>query len=220
MPLAIPDDSFQIGARCLLVLMGQRFLVSVIDAKPETLRLSFPVSDFPVDGMHVDLEFHDEQGYVSYETEVLHGPKELGDGMLVRRPPSVTRNQHRSSWRVPADFKAELKDHVHPRRTKVPVINLSAGGMLIRSSVPFEIGASVDVLLPIPQGDTHALIGQVMHLSQMEDARIETTLYGLRFVGGDPYVTQDITRYLWRRLRELHPEGLSHLRRTTDKISG
>ncbi len=100
---------FTEGTRALLILMGQRFLVTVLNANTDTLRVSFPVQDFPLEGMYVNLEFHDDLGYVTYETEVIESPKQAGDGLLIRRPPESVRTHHRTAWRVSADFRVEIK---------------------------------------------------------------------------------------------------------------
>ncbi|MCC6143375.1 MAG: hypothetical protein IT368_06180, partial [Candidatus Hydrogenedentes bacterium] len=88
------DPHFRKGGQCLLILMGQRFLVTILSVEQDRFLLSFPACDFPIDGMHVDLEFHDEDGYVRYESEVLLGPAEAGDGVVVKRPVHLHFNRH------------------------------------------------------------------------------------------------------------------------------
>ena len=210
------DSHFQAGTRCLLVLMGHRFLVSIIRVAPETIRLSFPTGDFPVEGMRVELEFHDEAGYASYETEILEGPRQVGDGLLVKRPSEMNRNQHRSSWRVPTDLEADLKGHVHPRRYRVRVLNLSAGGLLGCAETPLVLGDTVELSLALPGFEQAALTAQVVHTAAAGGAEAGQTLVGLQFVALDPAVRTGISRYLWRRLRELYPSDYTFLRRKSD----
>jgi hypothetical protein len=47
------DHLFVTGNRCLLLIMGQRFLVSIQKVTDNTIEVSFPVRDFPVEGMRV-----------------------------------------------------------------------------------------------------------------------------------------------------------------------
>ena len=66
--------------------MDQRFMVGILSVTPETVRVSFPMNHFPAPGMRVELEFHDAQGYTSYESEVIETPATVGDGLLLVHP--------------------------------------------------------------------------------------------------------------------------------------
>lgn len=212
-------DNFRVGNRGLLILMGSRYLVAVLSVTEDTVVVSFPANDFPIDGMRVDLEFHDVGGYATYETEVLHGPREAGDGVVLRKPETIHLHRHRTSWRVPVDFKAELKDHVHPRVHEVPVINISAGGLLVRTMADLKMNDDVDITFTIPNGPRLKMVAQVMHVSLPPSGRaVPASIVGLQFVGVDPVVQQQIVAYTWRRVREIYPEDLRHLRRRSDRI--
>ncbi len=212
---------FNEGERCLVILAGERFLVTILRVGGDRIQVTFPTSDFPIEGMHVDLEFHDENGYTAYESEVLETPREVGDGLVVKRPPSeMIRNNHRSAWRVPADFSVTMKHHVHPRRVEVPVINVSAGGMLLRTTMEVAVGDSIDLSFMLP-GELKAdqLLGRVMHVSTPPDAAENEHLVGLHFVTPDARSREALSKYIWRRLRELDPNKLRHHRRATDRIA-
>jgi c-di-GMP-binding flagellar brake protein YcgR len=214
------DPHFHKGAQCLLVLMGQRFLVSILNVHADRLRLSFPAADFPIGGMYVDLEFHDEDGYVRYESEVIDGPGDVGDGVTVKRPSNLVFNRHREHWRVPADFKVELKGHVHPRRHLSPVINISAGGLLVRSTAELELGDGVEIELVLPEGGKNLLTGQIVHLNQTQGARDAGQLLGIKFIGMDPEIAREIRAYVRHRVRELYFSGQRmHLRRSSDDLT-
>jgi c-di-GMP-binding flagellar brake protein YcgR len=209
---------FTEGTRALLILMGQRFLVTVLNANTDTLRVSFPVQDFPLEGMYVNLEFHDDLGYVTYETEVIESPKQPGDGLLIRRPPESVRTHHRTAWRVSADFRVEIKGHVHPRRYEAPVINLSSGGLLVRTDAPLNFGDNVDVEFNLTDEHRHRALAQVMHVNVLEKSQGGIPLVGLKFVNPDPELTKSVTHYIWRRLRQTHPSQYTKLRRVSDQI--
>ncbi|MCC6143273.1 MAG: PilZ domain-containing protein, partial [Candidatus Hydrogenedentes bacterium] len=125
----------------------------------------------------------------------------------------------RISWRVPADFRAEVKSHVHPRKHLVPVINISAGGVLFRSANLFDMGETVEIQFTLPEGGAHQLTGQVVHITDANSSRDQAQLYGLRFIGQDPLVTAEIRAYVRRRVRALYFSGQEmHLRRRSDLL--
>lgn len=199
------DHLFVSGNRCLLLIMGQRFLVSIQKVTDNTIEVSFPVRDFPVEGMRVDLEFHDMEGFTRFESEVLTAPREPGDYLIIRRPPASVRNYHRGSWRVPVDFKAEFKGHVHPRRVHVPVVNLSTGGILVLTDGEFEVGDMLEAAMPVPGLDGEKMTCKVVHRAAEPhgvDGLVQT---GCTFVSPDPTSLKAIADYISSRLKELGP---------------
>lgn len=198
------EDFFVPGNRCLLLIMQQRFLVSIQKVSDREIEVSFPVRDFPVEGMRVDLEFHDLEGFTRFESEVLATPKETGDFLVLRRPPAYVRNYHRGSWRVPVDFKAEIKGHVHPRRLHVPVVNLSTGGLLILSDGDLAVEDMLEAALPIESLRGEKMTCKVVH--RAEEAEPEGLVQiGCAFVSPDPAHLKLISAYIWDRIRELGP---------------
>lgn len=212
------SDQFQIenGQRGIVILLGQRFLVTVLSATPEHIRVSFPIHDFPIEGMQVNLEFHDEQGYFQVDTHVLKCPEQAGDGLLLFRPPDLHRKMHRSSWRVPVEFKAYLKDHVHPRRFEVDVLNISEGGMLIKTDANLKMGDMVDLSFTLPGHTNENLVAKVVHVSHATDTVKNTSAIGIQFVGLDPEFGAILARYIWRRLREVYSNRFKYSRRQSD----
>lgn len=205
-PRTASESLFIPGNRCLLLLMGQRYLVSIQATTDDSVMVSFPIRDFPVEGMRVELEFHDTEGYTRFESEVITAPKEVGDGLELRRPPEIVRTYHRGSWRVPVDFKANVKGHVHPRRLKVPVINLSTGGLLFLSDAPFENGDMLDAILPILGPDDDALTCKVVHRADAGRSMGGVVQVGATFISPDPTTIKSISNYIHDRLKELGPE--------------
>jgi hypothetical protein len=205
-PSTTPDTLFVPGNRCLLLLMGQRYLVTIQKAEDDSLSVSFPIRDFPVEGMRVDLEFHDTEGYTCFESEVMRAPKEVGDSLVLRRPPEFLRNYHRGSWRVPVDFKTSLKGHVHPRRLNVPVVNLSTGGMLILTDAPMEVGEMLEAKLPVPTLEGNPVTCKVVHRADAAQSLGGLVQVGCTFVSPDPTSVKAISDYILERLKELGPE--------------
>lgn len=200
------EEHFVAGARCLVEVLGRRYLSTVLTASDDRLRLTFPTLDFPLDGMYVSVEFHDDHGFTTYESEVLAGPKEVGDGLVVKRPPQEYRSRHRGSWRVPGDFAVQLKGHVHPRRYEAPVVNISTGGLLVKTHAELDMGDNLDLHLMLPgAGEALELLGQVVHCATEERGADDARLLGVRFVSPDPGDVERIRGYIRGRIRALYP---------------
>lgn len=202
------NQHFQVGNRCLLIIVEQRFLVAIQEVNEDSIRLSYPASQFPVAGMLMEMEFHDELGYARFETELLATPEAVGDGLLVRKPTEHCRTTHRGAWRIPADFNVILKSHVHPRRYELPVINLSAGGMLIQSEAELDLNDTVELKFLL-QGTEKPMnmLGQIMHIHQPDNPE-DDPLVGIRFINSETEDRKSISRYVWRRMRELYPDNV------------
>ena len=72
------------GNLCLLSVMRQYFMVEIVEVGEQSLKLSFPGRDYPVEGMPVDLQFHDKTGFYSYPSVVMRGPDSADSGIEVR----------------------------------------------------------------------------------------------------------------------------------------
>jgi hypothetical protein len=202
-----PTD-IQAGNRCMLSVGGRQFLVEILELQADTMHVSFPLGNFPLGGMRVELEFHDMSGYTQYDTVVVSGPSKVDDGIILGRPMASRRNQHRSSLRVPTDLTAQAKDQVHVRRYDAAVLDISEGGLLIRSEAPFDMETTIEVTLSLPGESVHVFLGQVVHMNQIEiDSGEEMRLFGMRFLTTDPQAAQALKRYIQQRLKELHAEG-------------
>ena len=198
---AIPLET---GTRCLLVVMNRRYMVSILQVSLETFRVTFPTVDFPIAGMTVELEVHDEHGYTAYVSEVVETPTVKGDGLLLRAPESTSRSDHRGFWRVSGDdIQVELKSHVHPRRYEVKVLDIGAGGMLISTRAPVEAGENVDLLLRLPGASPETLGAKIVHLPEGKGGGRSAVLIGLRFYNPDPVVIKAVSRYIWQRVKTL-----------------
>jgi len=204
-----PEEHVQVGSRCFIVLLDQRYLSTILKVADDVLRVSFPMRDFPVEGMTVMLEFHDDLGFTTYVCEVIDTAKAVGDGLRLRMAPGGVKNRHRSFWRVPVKLGAEVKDHVHPRRFAVTVLDISAGGVLIQADETVKVGEVVDMKLLLPGIESETLTCKVKHNPGIEHGK---GLFGAEFIGLDPYVLDTITAYIRKRLRELSPEGFEVIR--------
>jgi hypothetical protein len=198
---------FRKGERLILLIMGERYLVSVLDVEPERVRVSYPAAHFPVEGMYVLMEFHDDEGYSTYESEVLATPHQPGDGLVLRRPHADRRASHRRAWRVEADFKAIIKDHVHPQKHEVDVINVSAGGLQFATQQVMEIGHNLDIDFDIPGRGHHKVLAAVAHLIVLEKDQHAPHRVGVKFINPEPETTKAVAEYIWLQVHRKHPEA-------------
>ena len=196
------------GGRCLLLITGQRFLVSVLSVGEDWIKVTFPAADFPIEGMFVTLEFHDDEGYTVFESEVLQSPLEPGDGLTLRLPETRQRNSHRTAWRVPADFRASIKGHVHPRVHEVPVLDVSAGGLQVSADMDLALGENVDISFRLPGLGEHKVLGSVAHVVRLENDAKAPLRAGIRFINPENETTHALKHYIRTRVAQLGPDAI------------
>lgn len=202
---AVPGG-IQAGNRCLINVTGRHFLVEILDVGPDTIRVSFPGADYPIEGMRADIEFHDEAGFYYYSTEVLKGPTPQADGIVLLRPSQLRRSVHRSCCRVSTDLMVRAKDQVHVRRYDAVLVNISTGGALILTEAPFDFSTTVELTLSLPGEPSHTVLGQVVHVVDAPDNARGKQVFGIRFNDLEPEIELSLNRYIWRRLQEIYPQ--------------
>ena len=190
------------GVRALLMVLDQRYLVSVLKVHEDSILLTSPTRQFPIEGMQITLEFHDEAGYTSYVAEVLREPRDIGDGLLVSLPQNARINRHREFWRVPVSLKATLKSHVHPQRIQAEVNNLSAGGILVNTANRFADDEVLDIFIDLPGMENEVMVGKVIHSApgSLKNTQFQV---GISFISPDPVLLGFITKYIRNRIWEM-----------------
>lgn len=201
------DVDLKKGNRCLLNLLGQHYMVTLLDVREHDIRTSFPGRDYPVEGMPVSLEFHDEAGFNEYPARVLEGPAQSGEGILLAKPGLLKRNHHRGSCRVPTDLTAQVKEQTHVRRYDAALVNLSGGGALLQTNAPFDFDMVLELFLSLPGELTHMILAKVVYVGATPESSGRANLFGVSFMALPPAVEQSIARYIWKRLRELYAEA-------------
>jgi c-di-GMP-binding flagellar brake protein YcgR len=159
--------------------------------------------------MMVDLEFHDKSGFNRYRAEIIAGPQESDeDGIVLGLPRAASRSQHRDSCRVPTDLTVQLRSAVRPRWFTGSLLNLSAGGALVETEAEFDIDTTAQMNLSLPGEPSREMTCTVVHVNDAVDKRRTAGRHvvGLRFVSPDRSTAQSLTRYIWKRLRELYAE--------------
>jgi hypothetical protein len=195
-----------VGTTCLMTVTDRLFMVKIVDVTNDTIRVTFPGIDYPVEGMLIDLEFHDLTGFSYYQAIVLEGPQKVGDGILLEKPTDAKRIRHRDSCRVATDLKAELKDQAHVKTHPARIMNLSTSGALIETEAYFELDTTLEVKMTLPDNTTHDIIVQIVHVNDTVQSESQPVhCYGTRFVGYEPGTGRDITRYIWAQLKTLYP---------------
>jgi len=200
------ESKLKPGAHCLMTVTGRNFMVEILEVTDDRIRVSFPGIDYPVEGMLVDLEFHDRDGFLYSQSKVLAGPYKEGDGVLLERPHKLQQSRHRDSVRVPSDLEAEVRDQVHVRKYVAYVRNISTGGALIESPGDFGSGETLEMSLMLPDSDPQKLLAQVLYKIGTEET--DSGLlhsYGTTFVGYEPGAGRMVTQYIWNRLKQLYP---------------
>lgn len=199
--------SIDVGDKCLVIVAQQRFMVNVLAMDDESLHLSFPGIDYPVAGMSIEAEFHDDQGFSTFTLTVLRGPEKEGEGMLLEMPSGKQRILHRSSVRVPADLGARVRGPADVKYTDARVVNLSTGGALVETSAVFALGVLIELVVQLSDDASYNLQAEIVHVGHMEMGVEHGYLYGVRVVEHAPGAGRAITQYVWRRLKELFPAG-------------
>lgn len=192
------------GQDCLLNVAGRHFKVTILEIRPDAIKVSFPGKDYPADGMGAMLEFHDDTGFYYYAMEVVRGPRTKGDGVVLRGTDEVRRSMHRDHMRMPTDLTVQVKEQIHVRKYDAALVNLSGGGALIHTDAPFDFSTVIELTLSIPGEPAFTILGQIVHVTDQTGPN-NRRMYGVRFMDVDPETSAYITRYIWQRLPELYP---------------
>ncbi|HUW59544.1 MAG TPA: PilZ domain-containing protein [Candidatus Bathyarchaeia archaeon] len=193
------------GAECLLNFVDRYFKSRILEVGPDTFRVTFPGKDYPVPGLNIVLEFHDDLGFYYIPTLVVEGPQEQPGGITLKKTAEVKRSTHRDSFRVPTDLTVHVRDHIHVRRYDAALVNISGGGALLRSDAPWDFSSTLEITLSLPGESLYTLLGEVMHIAASpHGGQLPERVFGVKFIGMDPEIERAITRYIFARLPELY----------------
>lgn len=209
--------SFEVGKTCYLLVMGSRFLSEIRGVAEDTIWVSFPGVDYPIEGMGVELEFHDLDGLVRYHTRVAIGPKEPGDGIVLQRAEAATRLKHRRSWRVPVDLPAQIPAGDDGPVQQARLLDLSGEGALLEAAAGLEIGSAITLSFTLPEQPSHAFNARIIHSGEAEQPG--QCHYGLLFTEVSHEARESLTWFLWGEIKRTHRAELRELypRRTTGR---
>jgi len=203
------QSGLDVGTQCYVRAMGRRFLVTVLGLSEDTLWVSFPPSDYPIAGMGVDVEVHDDQGFSCYHTRVAIGPRGTTDGMVLQRSGGVHYLRHRRSWRVPIKLAVSM-DMEDGRSFRGTLLNLSAEGALIETTAALQVGDGLTVTVALPGVTVHRINARVIR-EEAPAGPARLLQVGLWFTDMPAEARRALTVYLWKRMRELYPAELHAL---------
>jgi len=192
------------GSRGKLNVMGKRLGVEVLDVGDHGIRVSFPFSDWPAEGMPVELDLPSDQGFVRYRATVAYEPETAYvAGLVLHDPvrcgPDVAQRGH---CRVPTDLTVQVKEAPHPRRFDALVLNLSQGGALLQSELIAEPGHVLDIDLSLPCHPAESIPARVVYVAT-ESESPEGQLLGVRFENHNPDTATAISEYIDYRLQAI-----------------
>jgi len=199
----LPD--VRAGARGFLIVLDERFVVTVLEVGHDSLLASFPGGDCPAEDMHAVLEFHDPTGYNTYDTSIVGRPIQSGSAVLLAKPLGYRRMQHRTGCRVPTDLTVQVRDADSLRCYDAALIDISNGGGLIETRAPLKKDALAVATLSLPEEPVYRLTARVVHV--VDDPSYGPRgvhLYGLAFIETPPEVDNGIHRYARHQLEESH----------------
>lgn len=192
------------GHYLLAKLGAAQFLVRVLESDAQSIRVTFPGSDNPLEDTWLRFEFHDDEGVTAFRARVIEGGRGSNSGLLLEYPSSLRRTFHRDAFRAPTDLVAQVRDQEHGGRYSADVLNLSSGGALLQLDVPIGTQATLDVRLAMPRHPRCQLLGEVIHSRWRHSAPIAAKgLYGIRFIEPDDHTRDSLSRYVGERLRHL-----------------
>lgn len=201
----VPLAQFRIGESCMLTVMERHFLVRVLRVDEKTIQVSFPGIDYPISGMMTDLEFHDPEGFRKYESKVVRGPQQEGDGVILERPLEKESSRHRDAFRIDTELRGRVGDVSTDETFEMTVHNISTIGALLESPAQFAMGSTLRLHLDLPGFDLHEMEVEIMHAATVSTHGKPLYQYGVQFVGHQLGAGRSLTEYIWRRLRQIYP---------------
>lgn len=195
-----------VGNECFMVVMDHRYFVEILGITTDTVWVSFPASNYPIEGMGAELQFHTPDGCSTFHTRVAKGPEKKGDGVILQRAEASTYLKHRRSWRVTCDLPVMINSLSEARLHEAHLVDLSAEGALVESQSEFEPGDLLNVSFTLPQHPTRALRARVIHYDP--PTMLRSGKLGLKFTEVPPDSRESLTVFLYREIRERYPKEL------------
>jgi hypothetical protein len=200
-----PALAILVGCRGKLNVIGKRLGVEVLDVNDHGIRVSFPFSDWPPEGIPVELDIPSHQGYDRYRATVVHEPETAyAAGLFLSEPtrcePEVAQRGH---CRVPTDLTVQVREAPHPRRFDAFVLNLSTGGALLQSELAAAPGHAVAIDLSLPCHGVESIAARVVYAAS-EGKSLDRHLLGIRFENPSLEITTAISEYIDHRLQAIY----------------
>ena len=190
------------AGQTFLLRVGKEYFLSTIESlTSESLEVTVPSKDFPAPGMKVSMDFHDDDGCTVYKTEVIRGPSERRRSVRLKRPIPPRRVTHRQYTRVETTLPIRFREMGTVTYHQGTVMNLSAGGLLLKTAATHEFQKTLEMELGLPGNISLNMMGQIVHKAEQlngPDGRI--SLYGCKFIRLDRRERKAITQYVIEQL--------------------
>ena len=195
------EEQLRAGETFLLRAGKEYFLSTIESVTGESLEVSVPAKDFPTPGMKVSMDFHDDDGCTVYKTEVMRGPTDQRRSVRLKRPILPRRITHRQYTRVETALPIRFREIGTVTYHQGTVVNLSAGGVLLKTTASHEFQKTLEMELGLPGNAPLNMLGQIVHKAEQlngPDGRI--SLYGCKFIRLDRRERKAITQYVREQL--------------------
>lgn len=201
-----------VGTPCTLSWDAHRHFAEILGVSENTIWTSFPSIGECVEDVGIDVQLGVDLNGPVYHTQVVIGPREPGDGIVLRRTASAVRTHGRDVWRVPTRLRARYGAGVPAPWFDGTIANLSLHGALVAGAAAFQLGDHLSIEVQLKDDVRHILPSIVVHRNAPQQFKqSERHWFGLRFDSIEPEVTRDLTWYLWKRVHRLYPDEVRAL---------
>lgn len=201
-----------VGTPCSLCWDRHRYPAEILGVSENTIWTSFPAIDVNAEDLGVDVQLGVGTEGPVYHTQVVIGPRERGDGVVLRRTASAVRKHGRDIWRVPTRLQARYGAGASAPWFNATIANLSLHGALLAGSTQFQIGDRIMLDVHFKDDIRRTFPAMVVHTAPPDQfKRSERQWLGVRFDGLDGSMRHDLTWYLWKRVHRLYPEEVRAL---------
>jgi hypothetical protein len=190
----------------------QRHPAEILGVSENTIWTSFPPIDLNTEDLGIDVQLGGSTEGPLYHTQVVIGPRNPGDGIVLRRTASAVRVHGRDVWRVPTRLRARYGAGDSAPWFDGTIANLSLQGALLAGTAEFRIGDHLAIDVGFKSEVRCSFPGMVVHTNPPDQfKRSARHWFGVRFDPMDAQTTKDLTWYLWKRVRRLYPDEVRAL---------
>ena len=191
------EEQLRVGETFLLRAGREYFLSTIESVTDRSLEVTVPSKDYPTPGMKVTLDFHDDNGCTVYKTDVIRGPGAKRHSARLKRPGPPQRVTHREYTRVETNLAVRFREMGTVAYHKGHIVNVSAGGMLLKSTHAHEFERLLEIELELPESPVMTVLGQIVHKAEQLNGRNErVSLYGCKFARLDRQHRRAIVQYV------------------------
>ncbi len=173
---------------------------------------------FPVEfGEILDCMYLDAKATFSFSGEVVERVKKDNLNFLkLRQTKEVVRAQRRDDFRLPIVLHIKIDQVVEENGTRslsrqsCVTIDLSGGGVALRSNAKFVKGEVVAIHLPIAEGGAFSTVpGEVSWIKKNDNINIPWKYaYGLVFIHKDKVSKEKLVKFVFKKQLDMRRNGI------------